>query len=278
MRYQINFFKMNETNQLSFTGSVPANYDSYLGPMFFESYAQDVANLIDPSVVKQALEVCSGTGRVTRHLRQVLSPSTNLVASDISPDMQAVAREKLKHLPIDWKIADAQALPFADNSVDLVVCYFGYMLIPDKEKAFSEALRVLRKGGMLLMTTWDKLENNPASYVFRTILKRYLGDTLHDSYKLPFSLHDPEAIVRMLEQPGFSTIESERVEKELKAESASIAAHGLVMGGSLYNEISKRNPSLAGEIIISVEKELAEKYGQAPMIAPMSAIVTRAWK
>jgi ubiquinone/menaquinone biosynthesis C-methylase UbiE len=269
---------MNETNQLSFTGSVPANYDKYLGPMFFEPYARDVADLIDPSVVRNALEVCSGTGRVTRHLRQVLPSTTTLIASDLSPDMQAVAREKLKHLPIDWQIADVQALPFDDNSVDLVVCYFGYMLVPDKEKAFSEALRVLRKGGMLMMATWDKLENNEASHVFRKILKQYLGDTLPDSYKLPYSMHDPEAIVQVLKQSGFSKVESKRVEKQMEVESATVAAHGLVMGGSLYNEISKRDPGLANEIMVKVEKELAEKYGQAPMISRMSAIITRAWK
>ena len=60
------------TSTLSFTGMIPSNYDQYLGPMFFEDYAIDVCSRIDISNVKSALELCSGTGRVTKHLRKTL--------------------------------------------------------------------------------------------------------------------------------------------------------------------------------------------------------------
>ena len=48
--------------------------------------------------------------------------------------------------------------------------------------------------------------------------------------------------------------------------------------GSLYNEIIKLNPARLDEIKMSVEKELEEKYGAAPMVAPMRAIICQAWK
>jgi hypothetical protein len=60
--------------------------------------------------------------------------------------------------------------------------------------------------------------------------------------------------------------------------TAKEAANGLVEGGSIYEEIKKRNPAWIDEIKIKVEKELAEKFGAAPMIAPMSAIISQAWK
>ena len=267
-----------ESTQFQFTGSIPQNYDGYLGPLFFEPYAQDVGNLIDASKIKNALEIASGTGRVTQHLRKVLPPTARLVASDVSQDMLAVAKNRLKGLNIEWEMIDAQALPFKDDSFDLIVCYFGYMLVPDKEKAFAEAQRVLRKGGTLLIATWDKLESIGTSYVFRTTLKHYLGDTLPESYKVPFSMHDPELISSQLKNAGFSEVLSARVQKDSVAESASIAAYGLIRGGSLYNEITKRDPALIEKITATVEKELSEKYGNAPMVAPMSAIITRAIK
>ena len=269
---------MAETPQLQFTGSVPQHYDDYLGPMFFEPYAQEIGNLIDAASIDSALELASGTGRVTQHLRKVLPANARLVASDVSQDMLTIAQNKLKSLNIDWKIIDAQSLPFEDNSFDLVVCYFGFMLVPDKEKAYAEALRVLRKGGMLLMATWDKLDANEASHVFRKTLKQYLGDTLPDTYKLPFSMYDRELIMAMLKKTGFSKVQSEAVVKQCIAESAELATHGLVRGGSLYNEIVKRDPGLIDKISSNVEKELTEKYGKSPMVAPMSAIITRATK
>src|SRR4051812_43476750 len=150
---------------VEFTGSIPHHYEECLGPIFFEPYAIEISKRINPSSVHFALELACGTGRVTRHLRNVFPSNAKLVASDISPDMLAVAKEKLGTLDIDWQIIDAQELPFADNSVDLVVCCFGYMLVPDKLKAYAEAYRVLRPGGMLLFATWDRLEVNAASYV-----------------------------------------------------------------------------------------------------------------
>jgi ubiquinone/menaquinone biosynthesis C-methylase UbiE len=119
---------MKDINALSqpfdFSGSVPKHYDQFSGPMFFEPYAIEVSSRLDLSSVDVALELASGTGRVTRHLRNVLPSTTKLIASDISPDMLAVAKEKLNALDIDWEMIDAQQLPFEDDSIDLVVCCF----------------------------------------------------------------------------------------------------------------------------------------------------------
>ena len=262
----------------NFSGSVPAHYDQYLGPIYFEPYAIEVANRVDPSSVKLALELASGTGRVTRHLRKVLSPATKLIASDISEDMLAVAKGKLKNENIDWQIIDAQQLPFHDNSIDLIVCCFGFMFVPDKSKTFAEVLRVLRPGGMLIFSTWDKLEANGASFVHRTIAKKYLEEPLPASFNLAFSMSDESSIKSMLEGAGFSKILTGKVNKQCHASSSKDAAEGLTMGGSIYNEIMKRNPAWIDEIRARVEKELSKKYGSSPMIAPMSAVISQVWK
>lgn len=261
-----------------FSGAIPRHYEEYLGPMFFEPYAIEVSKRIDPSAVHLALELASGTGRLTRHLRNIIPLNAKLIASDISPDMLTVAREKLQSLNIEWQIIDAQNLPFDDNSIDVVVCCFGYMLVPDKLKAYAEAYRVLRRAGMLLFATWDKLEHNAASYVYRTVAKKYLTEPLPETFKLPFSMNDDKEIRKDLQQVGFSRIMIERVEKMSVSSSAKEAASGLAQGGSIYNEIMKRNPAWVDEIKEAVEKELAEKFGTAPMKAPMSALITQAWK
>ena len=262
----------------TFSGLIPRHYDQYQGPMFFEPYAIDVSNRIDISSVHIALEIACGTGRVTRHLRKVIPSTAKLIASDISPDMLAVAKEKLKGLDVDWRIIDAHELPFGENTVDLVVCCFGYMFVPDKSKAFAEAYRVLKPGGMFLFTTWDKLENNAASFVHRKIAKAYLEDPLPASYNLAFSMNDEMMIRNLLHDAGFSKIAIEMVNKISVCPTAKEAAEGLVQGGPLYDEIMKRNSAWIDEIKIKVETELAEKFGKAPVAAPMTALVTQAWK
>ena len=270
--------KPGSSPAFDFSGSIPNHYEQYLGPMFFEPYAIEISKRINPSSVHLALEIACGTGRVTRHLRDIIPPASKIIATDISPDMLAVAKEKLKTSNIDWQIIDAQELPFNDNSIDLVVCCFGYMFVPDKPKAFAEAYRVLKPGGMLLFTTWDKLQLNSASYVYRKAAKKYLQDPLPEFYNLPFSMNDETVIRSILQNAGFSKISIERVNKVSIYQTAKEAANGLVEGGSIYNEIMKRNPVWIEELKVTVEKELAEKFGAAPMIAPMSAVISQVWK
>ena len=263
---------------ITFSNSPSQHYDDCLGPMFFEPYAIEVAKRIDPASVHVALELACGTGRVTRHLRNVIPANANLIASDISSDMMAVAKEKLSSANIDWQIINAEELPYDDNSIDLVVCCFGYMFVPGKVKAYHEAYRVLKPGSMLLMTTWDKLEHNGASYVYRMIVEKYLTEPLPETCNLAVSMSDDKAIKKDLQQAGFSKIIIESVDKISENRSAKEAVEALTQSGSVYDEIMKRNPALINEIKETLEKELSEKFGASPMKAPISALITQAWK
>jgi ubiquinone/menaquinone biosynthesis C-methylase UbiE len=262
----------------TFSSSVSQYYDDCLGPMFFEPYAIEVAKRIDPASVQVALELACGTGRVTRHLRNVIPANAKLIASDISSDMMAVAKEKLSSVNIDWQIVNAEELPFDSNSIDLVVCCFGYMFVPDKIKAYDEAHRVLKPGGMLLLTTWDKLEHNGASYVCRVIMEKYLTEPLPETYNLAVSMNDDEVIKKDLQHAGFSKVTVERVNKISESRSAREAVEALTQGGSVYDDILKRNPAWINEMKETAEKELSEKFGASPIRAPIRALITQAWK
>ena len=173
---------MNDTSvpvpSFDLPGQYATYYDQFLGPLFFEPYAIEVTKRIDPTSVSIALEIAAGTGRVTRHIRERIPVSAKLIASDISEEMLDEAKKKLSHLDIEWQNIDAQQIPLSDNSIDLIVCCFGYMFVPDKPKAFADAYRVLRPGAMFLFTTWDELEHNAASYTSLSIAKKYLEEPL----------------------------------------------------------------------------------------------------
>jgi len=273
---------MNDTSTKASSFECPgdgaSHYDHFLGPLFFEPYAIEVAKRIDPSQVSIALEIAAGTGRVTRHIRERIAASAKLIASDISEEMLAEARKKLSHLAIDWQNIDAQQLPFRDNSIDLVVCCFGYMFVPDKPKAFAEAYRVLRPGGVFLFTTWDKLEHNAVSYASRSLAEKYLKGPLPESYNLAVSMSDEVVIKSLVEAAGFSKTSIEKAGQFSVCATAKEAATGLVEGGSVFKEIRQHNPEWIEEIKTRLEKELSEKFGAAPMIAPISAVIGQAWK
>ncbi len=159
----------------TFSGTVPALYDEYMGPLFFEPYASDIAMRLKENNHQKVLEIACGTGRVTRHIRQTIPTSAELVATDLNPGMLEVAKGVLTEMNVEFCIADAQALPFDDESFDCVVCQFGFMFVPDKPKGLREIFRVLKKEGVLLLNTWDKIENNPLSDTIKNIVASFFA-------------------------------------------------------------------------------------------------------
>ncbi|MEO6329914.1 MAG: class I SAM-dependent methyltransferase [Ginsengibacter sp.] len=268
-----------KSEHATFSGSIPANYDRYLGPLFFEPYALDIVSRIKEGNIQRVLEIACGTGRVTMHLRKAIPSSAELIATDLNPGMIEVAYQLLTGENIKFQAADAQALPFDDNTFDLIVCQFGFMFMPDKPKAFNEAFRVLKQGGKLIFNTWDKIENNPLSNTVKNIVAEYLPATsAGDFYKVPFSMFDKEAIKLLLQDAGFGKIIIELVKKEGITSTSSDGVKGMILGTPAFKEISDIDVSAPEKIIGIAEKKIAELYGNNPSKSELNAWVAEAWK
>src|ERR1051325_10679142 len=132
-----------------FAGSIPKLYETYLVPLIFEPYAKDIAERLSARRVSHLLEIAAGTGVVTRALASALPESAVIVATDLNQAMLDQAAAVGTKRAVEWRQADAMQLPFQDASFDAVVCQFGAMFFPDKVRAFAEARRTLRPGGIL---------------------------------------------------------------------------------------------------------------------------------
>jgi ubiquinone/menaquinone biosynthesis C-methylase UbiE len=95
------------------------------------------------------LEIAAGTGRNLRHY----PPSVRPITTELSPEMLEIARGEATSLgrDVDLRVGDAQALEFADESFDTVVCTLGLCTIPDDRAAVREVNRVLRPGGRFVL-------------------------------------------------------------------------------------------------------------------------------
>jgi ubiquinone/menaquinone biosynthesis C-methylase UbiE len=263
----------------SFDGSIPERYDPYLGPMLFDPYAEDiVSRLSKESTNDQVLELACGTGRVSKVLRNSLPGYAKLFCTDLNPDMLHFAKTHHPQEDIHWQVADAQDIPFPENNFDTVVCQFGFMFMPDKAKAFSEAFRVLKKGGRFYFNTWDKLANNDAFYLANEVVSSFFPNNPPVFYQIPFSLFKEEEIYALTHNAGFSETKIELIKKELCSPSAKDASMGIVEGNPIYTFINAHNSSLLEPIRSSVEKELENKFGNHPLKAPMQAWVIEAIK
>jgi len=90
--------------------------------------------------IRSVLEVAAGTGIVTRSLASRLPANTELVVTDLNAPMIEHAKSRIgQDERIEWRTADAQNLPFENESFDAVACQFGAMFFPDKVRAFKES-------------------------------------------------------------------------------------------------------------------------------------------
>src|SRR4051812_21128107 len=144
-----------------FPSEIAALYDRCLRPFLFEPYAEDLARRAAALRPKRILETAAGTGVVTEAVMKAL-PEAEIVATDLNRAMLDVAQARLGGRP-DYREVDAQALPFGDESFDLILCQFGVMFFPDRVGAYREARRVLRPGGHFLFNAWGRVEGNGAS-------------------------------------------------------------------------------------------------------------------
>jgi ubiquinone/menaquinone biosynthesis C-methylase UbiE len=262
----------------SFIGSIPENYDRYLGPFLFEPYAIDMVSRIDASSAQKVLEIACGTGRVTQHLIEKLSPDSNLIATDLNEEMIAVAKSKVTSNNIEWRTADAQELPFDDNTFDLVVCQFGYMFVPDKAKAFQEAFRVLKIEGNLLFNTWDKIESITAASICSQVVTAFFDNNPPTFYHVPFSMHNENELREYMLNAGFDRISIKEVQKEGSSDSAFNIAKGFIEGNPIYLELLEKDASAIPVLIERIEKEIRAKCGDHPVHSPLNAYVVSAYK
>src|SRR5262245_37589537 len=125
------------TTDKVFAGSIPEVYDRLLVPLIFEPYASDLAERVAKIDVRKILEIAAGTGVATRALASRLPASVRIVATDLNQPMLDRARARQSgNVEIEWRQADALALPFGDQSFDAVICQFGAMFFPDKAQGY----------------------------------------------------------------------------------------------------------------------------------------------
>jgi SAM-dependent methyltransferase len=145
-------------SDVKFIGSMLEFYDRHLGALFFQPYADDLADRLSNFTAGTLLETAAGTGIVTEILARRLTLSVQMVATDLNRACQNQAGMER----VTFQQADALARPFPDDGFDVLICQFGVMFFPDRQQGFREARRVLKPGGRLLFQCMGQDRQNPA--------------------------------------------------------------------------------------------------------------------
>jgi ubiquinone/menaquinone biosynthesis C-methylase UbiE len=266
--------KQLETDKV-FAGSIPKLYEQYIVPLIFEPYAADLAKRLQSRRPRGVLEIAAGTGVVTRAMDSVLAPDVSIVATDLNPAMIEQARVVGTKRAVEWRQADAMQLPFGDATFDAVACQFGVMFFPDKAKAFAEALRVLKPGGVFIFSTWDRIEENEfADVIMAALATVFPDDPPRFMARTPHGYHDRSAIARDLAGGGFSKpAEVATIAARSRAKSAREPAIAYCQGTPWRSEIEARAAAKLDEATDAAEQAIVRRFGKGPVDGKIQAHV-----
>jgi SAM-dependent methyltransferase len=190
------------------------------------------------------LEVAAGTGDLGFQVAERVGEDGHVLCTDFTPEMVEAARregERRGAGNVEYRVLDAERIELGDDSVDGVVCRWGYMLVPDPVAAFAEARRVLRAGGPLSFAVWEAADRNPwASVPGMTLVQRGHMPPPQPEGPGMFSMGDPDRIRSLVTAGGFGEPDLEEVEFAFRYDSED----------DVWNFVARVSPvaSLLGEL------------------------------
>ena len=168
-----------------------------------------------PRAGDTVLELAAGPGGTGFAAAALVGESGRVISTDFSPAMVEVARRRAAELGlenVEHGTMDAESIDLVDDSVDGVLCRFGYMLMPDPAAALSETRRVLRPGGRLALAVWSAPERNPwLSIAGRMFVERGYAPPPEPGAPSVFNMANEEYTRGLLEDAGFTEVRIEEI-------------------------------------------------------------------
>ena len=170
---------------------------------------------LDPQPGDTVLELAAGLGDTGFMAARLVGRSGRVIITDFAPEMVAAARRRAEEVDVvnaEFRTLDAEQVDLETNSVDGVLCRWGYMLMINPAAAFAETRRVLRPGGRLAFSVWTARERNPALLLGSRVLVE-LGYIPPPDPEAPgaFVMADLERIRKLVVGAGFARPEVEEV-------------------------------------------------------------------
>jgi ubiquinone/menaquinone biosynthesis C-methylase UbiE len=198
-----------------FNGAAPV-YDQS-GPQFFTHYGRRLVEVAEIPAGSTVLDVASGRGAALFPASKAVGSGGIVVGIDLSDVMIKETAQEISRLKMPGRIEviqmDAEYLEFPDDSFDYVICGFAIFFFPQLYQALGEFLRVLKPGGIVCVSTFDKSFNKEWTWLY-DIADTYLPpdpeeeeETESESEKEPGPVFGtPDGLKDILSTAGFGDI------------------------------------------------------------------------
>lgn len=255
------------------TGNMAERYEEFLVPVIFVPWAEELLRRAGQIEGQDLLDLACGTGIVAR---MAADRGARVVGSDINAGMLAQAARCSEGLGVRYEAADAQDLPFEDESFDLIICQQGLQFFPEKAGALAECFRVLRPGGRAIFCTARTVAENPLMHAQITAFGAHLGEETTGAIRAVCGFNDQRQIRDQFDGAGFDPVEIDHVVLDLRAEDGRTFVDGLMKATPVAERIAQMDGAERAALGDALLSAFGDHYDGAELTFPHSANVVTA--
>jgi ubiquinone/menaquinone biosynthesis C-methylase UbiE len=260
-------------NQRKNWGNVAAGWKKWWKT--FEKGGQKVSDklveLAEVETGQRVLDIATGIGEPALTARRKIGDSGYLLATDISPEMLAIGRERARHEGlnnIEFKEGDAATLVLPSSTFDAALCRWGLMFLPSLSYTLKNIQRSLVSGGKFAAAVWAEPAKVPQLNIAMSIVRQYLQLPLPPTETPgPFSLADTNKLKNFLLEAEFNDVKSENFRVTFDFDSAEdyvrftqdIAAPVNMM---LANETAEKRAEIWNVVTDKVKSQYVNENGR----------------
>jgi SAM-dependent methyltransferase len=263
---------MNEANGWQIPGNWVEIYETIFVPAMMGEWCPRLVALVNARPGEFILDVACGTGALTRCAARTIGQQGQVVGLDISPDMLSVARgipaDGSNTATIEWREGDVGAIPFAENTFDVVFCAFGLMFFPDRAAALNEMRRVLKPKGRMALAVWGAMDQCPGQLAMKTCWERHFGPDGAAGFVRQHVLGDLETVHSLVLDAGFRDVSAQPAMGAVRFPSPEhlVRSYGALAG-------KEADAQTRSQIIEEVNAALQSYVGEEGLVYPIEAIL-----
>jgi SAM-dependent methyltransferase len=274
LQRQLKRLEMNQQGEWQVAGSAPEVYERELVPAVFAVWAPILVELAKARAGERVLDVACGTGIVARTAAKHVGPTGTVVGVDLNPGMLTVARSVAGSRSggsLQWQEANANELPFPDDSFDIVYCQLGLQFFADRAAALREMHRVLSAEGRLAVMVWRGIDESPGFAVLAESLERHIGQPLAAIMRAPFGLSDADELATLVRAAGFQDVAIHQRVGTVRFPSVERFVLSYVAGSPLAGPVSQADDAARRALIADARNALGQYTSNTELAFPIAA-------
>lgn len=225
------------------------------------------------------LDVAGGAGEPSLTIAGTVGPEGSVTCTDAVAEMVEAARTEAQRrglTNVQFRQCTPDALPFPDNSFDVVVSRLGVMFFPDPLRAMRELLRVLRPQGRMAFAVWGKSEVNPFCYLVTRVLDQHVKAPARDPDDPDaFRFAEPGKLATVMTEAGAIDVEESVATFDIEAPISPLQFWSIrsQISDTLREKLAQLSADEQAQVAIEIEQAVEEYFPANQMKFPAEFVI-----